>query len=53
MPKKLSFEYVKGYISDKGDELLSKEYINIYAKLEVKCHVCNKIYEQLFTRIKQ
>ena len=53
MPKKLSFEYVKGYVSEKGDELISKEYINTYAKLEVKCHVCNKIYEQLFTRIKQ
>jgi len=37
MPRKLTLEYVKDYIEGFGYVFLSKEYINIYAKLELQC----------------
>jgi len=50
MPKKLSFEYVKGYISDKGYTLLSTSYTRSNQDLDMKCAVCNKEYKQRFDR---
>ena len=52
MPTKLSYETVYNYIKDKGYELLSKEYITSIHKLQIKCGVCQKVYEQTFTRFK-
>ena len=53
MPKQLSYEYVKSYIQDKGDTLISKEYHTNKTLLEIKCGVCNKDYKQTITRFKQ
>jgi len=50
MPKKLSFEYVKEYISDKGYTLLSTSYTRSNQDLDMKCAVCNKEYKQRFDR---
>jgi len=41
---KHSIEYVKKYIEDFGEKLLSKEYKNSYGKLEIKCKKKNHIY---------
>lgn len=47
MPRKLTFEYVKDFINQEN-ELISTSYINTKTKLEIKCHNCNEIYEQIF-----
>ena len=48
MPKRLTYQDVYDFIKSKGDELISKEYINSKNILEIKCGVCNKLYKQLF-----
>ena len=48
MPKRLTYQEVYDFIKSKGDELISKEYINSKNVLEIKCGVCHKIYKQLF-----
>lgn len=48
MPKKLTYQEVYDFIKSKGDELISKEYINSKKILEIKCGVCNQNYNQLF-----
>lgn len=53
MPKQLSYEYVKEYIQDKGDTLISKEYHKSITLLEIKCGVCNKDYTQTITRFQR
>ncbi|MFW5795150.1 MAG: hypothetical protein ACOCV1_06660 [Bacillota bacterium] len=37
MPKKLTYEEVKSYIESQGYQLLSKEYKNAHAKLQLQC----------------
>ena len=49
MPLKLSFEYVKNFI-DKEQLLISTKYNNNKDLLEIKCNICNEIYEQTFDR---
>jgi len=51
MPKKLSYEYVAEYIKNKGDELISKEYINASKLLDIRCSKCNLMYKQTYGRI--
>jgi hypothetical protein len=51
MPKKLTYEYVAEYIKNKGDELISKEYINNSKLLDIKCNKCNNVYKQTYARI--
>jgi hypothetical protein len=51
MPKKLSYDYVKEYILNKGDELISKEYINSTTLLDIKCNKCDTLYKQTYRRI--
>jgi hypothetical protein len=51
MPKKLSYDYVAEYIKNKGDELMSTEYINANTLLDIKCSKCNTIYKQTYGRI--
>jgi len=48
MPKRLSYQEVYDFIKSKGDELISKEYINSNKLLEIKCGLCNKLYKQVF-----
>ena len=51
MPK-LSLEYVYSFIKNKGDELLSTEYVSCTSLLDIKCGVCNTYYKQTFSRFK-
>jgi hypothetical protein len=53
MPKQLSYEYVKAYIQDKGDTLISKEYHKSITLLEIKCRLCNEVYKQTITRFQR
>ena len=48
MAPKLSFEYVRNFINQEN-ELISTNYINKKAKLQIKCKKCDEIYEQSFT----
>jgi hypothetical protein len=51
MPKKLTFEYVKNFIN-KEQLLISTEYINNKALLEIQCNICKEHYNQNFDRYK-
>lgn len=51
MPKKLSYEYVAEYIKNKGDLLISSEYINSTSLLDIQCGKCNVLYKQTYGRI--
>ena len=51
MPKKLTYDYVAEYIKNKGDELISKEYINAVSLLDIKCNTCHLMYKQTYARI--
>jgi hypothetical protein len=51
MPKKLTYEYVAEYIKNKGDELISNEYVNNRVLLDIKCGKCNSIYQNTYGRI--
>jgi len=51
MPIKLSYEYVEEYIRNKGELLISSEYINSNSLLDIQCGKCNKIYKQTYSRI--
>lgn len=51
MAKKLTYEYVKKFIKENGCELLSQEYINSRAKLEIKCK-CGNIFFTSFDQFK-
>lgn len=51
MPKKLTYEYVAEYIKNKGDELISKDYINAVSLLDIKCNRCHLIYKQAYRSI--
>ena len=48
---KLSYDYVREYISDKGCKLLSGEYINNNTDLIIKC-ACGNIFNRTFGRFK-
>lgn len=52
MPKKLTFEHVYDYIKSKGCELISKEYNNNCEMLDMRCGICNEIYQQSLVRFK-
>ena len=52
MPKKLTYEYVKDFINEKGYELISKEYNNSKELLDMQCGTCNEVYKQSFDRFK-
>lgn len=50
---KLTFEFVQEYIKSQGEVLISTEYINNKKLLEIKCKLCDEIYEQIFDRYKR
>jgi very-short-patch-repair endonuclease len=50
---KLDYQYVKNFISNYGDELLSSTYINSSQKLCVKCNLCKNVYKITFTHFKR
>ncbi len=41
--------YVKSYIKDRGDILVSETYINSKEKLQIKCGRCNHLFNMDFT----
>ncbi len=49
MPPRLTYEFVKEFIKNAGDKLLSKEYVNNRTKITIECHVCHNPYDQVFT----
>lgn len=53
MPKRLTYQEVYDFIKSKGDELISKEYISNKKVLEIKCGVCNKLYNNTFDIFKR
>jgi len=53
MPKRLTYQEVYDFIKSKGDELISKEYINSKKVLEIKCGVCQKTYNQVFCSFRE
>lgn len=46
---KLTYEFVRDYIN-KEDELISTEYVLSHKLLNIKCHLCDNIYLQNFSR---
>ena len=52
MSKKHSYEYVKKFIEKEGYKLLSKEYINSYSKLKLRCPKGHE-YEVTFKHLKR
>jgi len=50
--KKLSYDYVKTFIKNKGYNLLSRKYINTYRKLRIKCNK-NHEFEMRFNNFQQ
>lgn len=52
MSKRLSYQYVKGFIEQEGYKLLSNEYINAHIKLELQCSE-NHIFEIKFNDFQQ
>ena len=40
----INYEYVKEYISEKGDCIISNEYIRAKNKLEIKCGRCDQVF---------
>jgi hypothetical protein len=51
--KRLKFEYVKEYIENHGDILLSETYTSAKIKLDVKCQKCNYVYHPFFHNYKR
>lgn len=49
MPSKLSFEFVKNYIEQNGDKMISEIYKNNLDFLEIKCGKCGEVYKQTFS----
>lgn len=50
--RRLSYEYVKGYIENFGYKLLSKEYKNNKTELEIQCNDCGNIFHMRFNNFK-
>ena len=48
---RLSYEYVKQYVEDKGCQLVSKEYVNISKNLDIQFE-CGKIHKMCFGSFK-
>lgn len=46
---KLTYEFVKDYINQE-DELISTEYVLSHKLMNIKCHLCENIYLQNFSR---
>ena len=49
MPPRLTYEFVKEFIKNAGDKLISTEYVNNRTKLSIECHLCHTPYDQVFT----
>ena len=49
---KFSYDAVKLYVDNTGDELISNLYINCRIKLQIKCSRCKKIYKISFCGFK-
>lgn len=47
--RRLPYEEVKKRIEDFGDMLLSTEYINISTPLQIKCGICDRIFEKVLS----
>jgi len=45
---KFSYDEIKLYVNNAGDELISNLYINCRTKLQIKCGRCKKIYKIAF-----
>lgn len=52
MPKRLTFEHVKGFVEKEGYECLSKKYKNAFSKLEFQCSE-GHIYEAIWSSFQQ
>ena len=52
MPKR-TYEYVKNYIEESGDELISEEYTNNKTKLDIKCCYCDEIFKCSYGRYQE
>jgi hypothetical protein len=52
MPK-LTFEYVKNYIEESGDQLISENYISSKKSLEIECSYCDEIFSCSFVNYQQ
>ncbi len=50
MPPTLTHEYVKDYIEEAGDKLISDEYANNKKLLVIECGKCGEDYEQNYDR---
>ncbi len=46
--RRFSFEYIRSYIDERGDILLSNDYVNCMIKLKVKCGQCYHTYNITF-----
>lgn len=46
--RKFSFEHVQSYIEERGDTLLSDDYVNSLTKITVKCSQCYHSYNITF-----
>ena len=51
--KKLTYEFVKRFIEDKGGILLSEKYIDNHQKLNVRCNLCNEVWNPIFLHLKK
>lgn len=51
--KRMTFDEVKKYISDKGDKLISNEYNGIKSELIINCHICSQDYKTIFEYYKR
>lgn len=48
--RKIDIEYVKKYVEEHGDILLSTKYTTTTTLLDIKCGSCNEEYKQMFER---
>lgn len=48
---KFTHEYVKNFVEEQGDVLLSTEYKNSKTLLDIKCNKCNEEFSNLITYI--
>ena len=52
MPR-LTYEYVKEYIQESGDQLVSDEYTHSKTVLDIKCSYCDVIFKCSYMRYQQ
>jgi len=48
MPEKLTYEYIKNFVNETGETLLSEDYKNTHTKILIKCKKCSNEYYMTF-----